>query len=92
MLAHIVTLGLPKWLSGKASTCRRCRRYGFDLWVEKITWRRKWQPTPVVLSGESHGKRGLVGYKSIALQRHGHDCMTEHAFIETLILVFEEPS
>ena len=25
-------------------------------------WRRKWQPTPVFLSGESHGRRGLVGY------------------------------
>ena len=25
-------------------------------------WRRKWQPTPVFLSGECHGQRGLVGY------------------------------
>ena len=25
-------------------------------------WRRKWQPTPVVLLGESHGQRSLVGY------------------------------
>ena len=24
-------------------------------------WRRKWQPTPVFLPGESHGQRGLVG-------------------------------
>ena len=24
--------------------------------------RRKWQPTPVFLPGESHGQRGLVGY------------------------------
>ena len=24
--------------------------------------RRKWQPTPVVLPGESHGQRSLVGY------------------------------
>ena len=23
-------------------------------WVRKITWRRKWQPTPVFLPGESH--------------------------------------
>ena len=23
---------------------------------------REWQPTPVFLSGESHGKRSLVGY------------------------------
>ena len=25
-------------------------------------WRRKWQPTPVFLPGESHGQRNLVGY------------------------------
>ena len=27
-------------------------------------WRRKWQPTPVFLPGESHGRRSLVGYSS----------------------------
>ena len=26
------------------------------------SWRRKWQPTPVFLPGESHGQRSLVGY------------------------------
>ena len=31
-------------------------------WVGKIPWRRKWQPTPVFLTGESHGWRSLVGY------------------------------
>ena len=25
-------------------------------------WRRKWQPTPVFLPGESHGRKSLVGY------------------------------
>ncbi|MCG4815354.1 hypothetical protein L0N19_19785, partial [[Eubacterium] rectale] len=28
----------------------------------KITWGRKWQPTPVFLPGKSHGQRNLVGY------------------------------
>ena len=27
-----------------------------------LHWRRKWQPTPVVLPGKSHGRRILVGY------------------------------
>ena len=31
-------------------------------WVRKISWRRKWQPTPVFLPGKSHGWRNLVGY------------------------------
>ena len=28
----------------------------------KIPWRRAWQSTAVVLPGESHGQRTLVGY------------------------------
>ena len=40
----------------------QCRRPGFDPWVGKIPWRRKWQPTPVFLPGESHAQRSLVGY------------------------------
>ena len=35
--------------------CLQCGRPGFDPWVGKIPWRRVWQPTPVFLSGESHG-------------------------------------
>ena len=61
-----VIWGLPRWLSCKESTCqcRRCRRCGLDPWLRKIPWRRKWKPTPVFLSGESHGQRNLVGYCS----------------------------
>ena len=35
---------------------------GFDAWVRKILWRRKWQPTPVFLPGEFHGQRSQAGY------------------------------
>ena len=34
----------------------------FSPWVRKISWRRKWQPTPVFLPGKSPGQRSLVGY------------------------------
>ena len=37
----------------------------FILWLIKLNipfWRRKWQPTPVLLLGEPHGQRSLVGY------------------------------
>ena len=33
-----------------------------ETWVRSLAWRRKWQPTPVFLPGESHGLRNLVGY------------------------------
>ena len=42
------------------------RRVGHD-WATSLSrftfmhWRRKWQPTPVFLPGESHGRRSLVG-------------------------------
>ena len=45
----------------KESTCQ-CRRHRFDLWVEKIPWRRKRQPTPVLLPAKSHGQRSLAHY------------------------------
>ena len=32
--------------SGKVN-CLQCRRPGFNPWVCKIPWRRKWQPTPL---------------------------------------------
>ena len=34
----------------------------FDLWVGKIPWRRKWQPTPVFLSRKFRGQTGLAPY------------------------------
>ena len=52
------------WCSGKSSACqcRSCERCGFDLWVGKIPWSRKWQPTPVFLPRKSHAQRSLASY------------------------------
>ena len=38
-----------------------CRRHGFNRWVGKIPWKRKWQPTAVTLPGKSRGQRSLAG-------------------------------
>ena len=59
-----VSEGFSWWLSGKEPACqyRRRRRCEFNLWVRKIPWRWKWQPTPVFLPGESHGQKSLVAY------------------------------
>ena len=43
----------------RLSTMQETRFYP---WVGKILWRRKWQPTPVLLPGKSHGWRRVVGY------------------------------
>ena len=67
---------LPSWLSGKDSACqgKRCR---FDLQVGKISWKRKWQPAPVLLPKKSLGQRILAGYSLWAHKRLRHDLATE---------------
>ena len=54
----------PRGTVVKNPSACQCRRHEFDPWVEKIPWRRKWQPTPVYLPGKFHGLRRLVGYSS----------------------------
>ena len=64
---------------------------GFSFRVESVAlfvlpqhpqynWRRKWQPTPVFLSGNSHGQRSLVGYSPWG---HKELDMNEHARMHT---------
>ena len=53
---------LKKFGSDGKSVCLQCGRPGLDPWAGKIVWRRKWQPTPVLLPGKSHGQRSLVSY------------------------------
>ena len=59
-----LSAGASWWCSGKEPTwqSRRLRRQGFSPWIRKIPWRRKWQPIPGFLPGESHGQRSLAGY------------------------------
>ena len=45
-------------------------------------WRRKWQPTPVFLPGESHGQRSLTGYSS---QGHEESDVTKHTHMHAFI-------
>ena len=53
-------MGVLRWLSGKESACqcKRFRRHGLKPWITKIPWRRKWQPTPIFL----HGQSSLASY------------------------------
>ena len=66
--------GFPGGISGKNSTCqrRRRKRHRFDPWVGKISWRKAWQPTPVlnwrIPWTEEPGRP-----QSMGLQRVGHD-------------------
>ena len=56
--------GFPNDSAGKESACNAgdTGDTGSVPWIEKIPWRRKWQPAPVFLPVESHGWRSLAGY------------------------------
>ena len=48
--------------SGKEPARQYRRHTGLIPERGKIPWRRKCQPTPVFLPGESHGQRSLMSY------------------------------
>ena len=52
-------MAFPGDAVGKPSACqcRRYRRQGFDPWIRKIPWSRKWQPILVLLPGKFHRQR-----------------------------------
>ena len=54
-----VMYGCESWTVKKAECQRIDAIELWCYWVGKIPWRRKWQPTPVFLPGESHGQRSL---------------------------------
>ena len=59
---------------------------GFNSWVRKIPWSRKWNPIPVLFSGKLHGQRSLVGYSPWSCKELD---MTERARTHRLLyLVF----
>ena len=71
-------MGLPQWLSGKEFTCNA----GDVSWIpgcERSPGERAQQPTPVLLPGESHGQRSLVGYSPGGCKHSYMTEVTEHA-------------
>ena len=60
------------------------RETRLDSWVGKIPWRRKWQSTPALLPGKSHGQRSLIGYSPWG---HKESDRTERLHFHFLILI-----
>ena len=52
-----------------------------EMQVWSLGWeypqRSKWQPTPVFLSGKSHGQRSLEGYNPRGCEKARHDLVTK---------------
>ena len=62
-------VGSPGGSDVRYRVCLQCRSPRFDLWVDKIPWRREWLPTPVFLPREFHGQRSLMGYSPWGCKR-----------------------
>ena len=66
---------------GKETACNA----GDDRDMQLITgsgrfpWRKAWQPTPVLLLGESHGQRRLEGYSPWGCKESDTTDTTEHS-------------
>ena len=56
--------------------CLQCRRPGFDPWVGKIPWRRKWSTHSSILAWKISWTEEPGGLQSMGLQRVGHDWAT----------------
>ena len=63
------------------------RRCGFHPWVRKIPWRRKWQLTPVILPGGSHGQRSLASYSPWGCRGVGHAWARMHFFGGIVLMI-----
>ena len=68
--------GVPRKISCKKSTYN-AGDAGSILGSGRVPWRWKWQPTPVVLPGKSHGQRSLMGCSSWS---HKESDTTEHIY------------
>ncbi|CAM9218889.1 unnamed protein product [Rangifer tarandus platyrhynchus] len=90
--------------TGKESACQ-FRRRGFDPWVRNISWRRTWQPTPVLLPGESHvmspnGHHQTLADTSIvtsypfslAMRNFKIGSLSNSSVYNTLIIRFDQPA
>ena len=64
----------------KTLPANRHRSSGFNLWVGKISWSRKWQPTPLFLPGKSHGQKSLAGHSP---RGHKESDTTEYTHTHT---------
>ena len=67
----------PRVSGSNSHINRRTKGRGFDPWVGKISWRRKWQPTPAFLPGEIPRTEEPGGLQSMGLERVRHNLATE---------------
>ena len=73
---------VAQWLKNLPANAEDTRDHSWD---GKIPWRRKWQRTPIFLTGKFHGQRSLVGYSPWG---HKESDSTEYTTTESGLLFF----
>ena len=81
---------LPRWRSGEKPACPH-RRHGFNLWVRKIPWSRKWQPIPIFFPGKAPWTEEPGGLHFQESQRVRHNWVSEHKHSGFSIVLRDEP-
>ena len=70
---------------------------GLILRLRRFPWRRPWQPTPILLPGESHGQRSLAGcspwgrkklYTTEAAEHTGGKEGGNESFLKETLLIY----
>ena len=74
----ILQLDFPCGSAIKHPPLQEMQEMWVQSWFGKIPWRKTWQPTPVFLPGESHGKRSLVDYTPLHCRESDVTEVTEH--------------
>ena len=64
-------------------------RYGLNPWIGMIPWSRKWQPTPVFLTGNAYEQRSQEGY-SHGVAKNRIDLATNNNILSLLDLKVDE--
>ena len=88
----LILTGSPGGARGKEPACQRRRQKRHR--VGKIPWRRKWQPTPVLLPGESHGQSNPAGCSPWVTQsrtRLSDSALTHAHWASQVALVTKNP-
>ena len=64
------------WFPGGSDSkkiCMQCRRFEFDTWVGKISWKKEWLPTPSILTWRIPWTEESGRLQSMRSQRVGHN-------------------
>ena len=77
---HLIITTVAFLLAQMVKICLHCRRHGFDPWVGKIPWRRKWQPLTHTVQSPQYSWQPWESYKYCVECKYQSDLQTKGMF------------